>query len=83
MNNLSDRKKLTNFIDEAVIQRTKIKTTKEDLKAIVDEAKEQLDIEPKLFNALVSITEKNSFAEKQAEISNLETAIELLISSHG
>lgn len=78
LNNLDARAKLTNFIDEALIVKRSIQNKNDDLKAIREAATEKLGIEPKMFSQLVGLYFKGNFDEKQAELSELESAIELL-----
>lgn len=81
LNNSSDKAKLKNSIDEAILIKKAIKTKNEDFKVIADDAAEKVGIDPKLFKQLVSLYLKNNFAEKQAELSALESAIEMLVMS--
>lgn len=81
LNNTANRTKMKNFIDEAVRCKQAISDKNEDIKAIAHEAAEQINIDPKLFKQLVGITFKNNFTEKQAEISALDSAIELLFAT--
>lgn len=81
LNNPADKAKLKSFIDEAVDSNIRLSAEKDHMKSIVAEAKEKIEIEPKLFRALVNLYAKNSFAEKQAEIEALDTAIEMLVMS--
>lgn len=78
MNNSADRSKLTNSIDEAVRLKQQIKDRNDDMKVIVDDIHEKVEIDPKIFKALVNISFKNNAAEKQRDLNSLETAIECL-----
>lgn len=80
INNASDRNKLQNFIDEAVRCKLRIADENESFKAIKEEAAEQLEVAPKLFNQLVKISFDNSYLETKANISALDSAIDLLFS---
>ena len=79
LNNPARKSKLKNFIDEAVRCKQSIADKNEDMKILATEAAEQVNVDPKLFRQLVTLYFKNSFAEKQAEISALESAIEMLV----
>lgn len=81
LGNPSDKVKLKNFIDEAVRCKIKISDENESIKGLATEAAEKIEIEPKLFKQLVNLYFKNNFAEKQAEISALDSAIEMLVMS--
>lgn len=78
MNNSADRSKLNNAIDEYVQLLDQIKDRKESMKVIVDDIKEKIDIDPKLFRVLANITQKNNAVEKLAEAESLENAIEMM-----
>ena len=79
LNNLSDRAKLQNFLDEAVRSKSRIAGEQEQLKAIRDAAVEAVGIEGKMFNQLTALFYNNNFSEKQAELEKLDTAIEMLL----
>ena len=83
MNNSADRTKLNNSIDEYVKLLDSIKDKKESMKVIVDDIKEKIDIDPKLFKILANITQKNNAVEKLAEAESLENAIEMMFTIHG
>jgi hypothetical protein len=78
MNNSADRTKLNNSIDEYVKLLDSIKDKKESMKVIVDDIKEKIDIDPKLFKVLAGITQKNNAVEKLKEAESLENAIEMM-----
>ena len=79
LNNSADRKKLQNFIDEAVRCKVRMADEQESFKGIRDVAVEEIGIEGKMFNQLTALFFNNNFTEKQAELEKLETAIELLM----
>lgn len=79
--NPADKHKLQNFIDEAVRVKLRIADENESFKGIKDEAVEQLEVNPKLFNQLVKISLNNSYSETRAEISALDSAIDLLFAT--
>jgi hypothetical protein len=81
LNNPADKAKLKNYIDEAVRCKMKIADENESIKNITSEISEKIEIEPKLFKALVNVYHKNNFTEKQQELNRLETAIEMLVLS--
>jgi hypothetical protein len=83
LNNLSDRAKLQNFIDEAVRSKSRIAAEQEQLKAIREAAVEDVGIEGKMFNQLTALFFNNNFSEKQAELEKLDTAIDLLLMNKG
>jgi len=77
--NPSSLSQLKIFIDEAVNDKIKILDRNESIKRLREEAVEKLGIQPKMFNALVSLFFNNNFDEKLAEIGELETAIDGLM----
>lgn len=81
LSNPANKSKLKNYIDEAVICKQKIADENESIKNMAKEISEKISIDPKLFKQLVNMYFKNNFAEKQAEISSLDSAIELLLIS--
>lgn len=78
LNNLDARAKLTNFIDEALILKRSIDDKQQDIKIIREEALEKIGIEGKMFNQILGLYHKGNFGEKQEELSQLESAIEML-----
>lgn len=76
--NSSDRSKLQSYLDEAVRCRLRIADENEAIKGIREVALEKLGLEPKLFNQLVKVSFNSSYSETRAEISALESAIEIL-----
>jgi len=78
LNNPVSKAKLTNFIDEALIAKRSIDDKQADIKIIREAAMEKIGIEGKMFNSLLSLYHKGNFGEKQEELSQLESAIEML-----
>jgi hypothetical protein len=78
LNNPSDKSKLIAFLDEAVIHKKKIEMENEGITDLRNDAVEAMGLSPKLFNQLLRVTFKNSYTETKAEISALESAIEML-----
>jgi hypothetical protein len=79
----SQRAKLQNYIDEVVRCKTKILDENESIKTIRDAAVEELNIEPKMFNSLVSLFFNNNFEQKREELEKLEAAINALMQTSG
>ena len=79
--NPSDKAKLMGFLDEAVICKEKIADQQESIRAIRDEALQQVGLAPKLFNQLLAISYTKNPMEKQDEIHSLDAAIEILFAS--
>lgn len=78
INNSSDKAKLKGFIDEAILCYASIAMKNEDIKALRDEAVEQLGIDAKLFSNIVRVFRTESFEKTLEEMTELETALELL-----
>lgn len=79
LQNPADRAKLQNYVDEAVICKTKILDQQESIKTLKDSAVEELGIEPKMFGTLVSLFFNNNFDQKKAEIEKIEMALDALM----
>lgn len=75
----AQRAKLQNYIDEVVRSKTKILDENETIKTLRDTAVEELNIEPKMFSALVSLYFNNNFEQKRDELEKLEAAINALM----
>jgi hypothetical protein len=76
--NSADRSKLQGFLDEGVICKQRIADQQESIKAIRDEALQQIGLAPKQFNQLLAISYGNNPFEKQSEMHALDIAIEIL-----
>jgi hypothetical protein len=79
LNSPTNRSKLQNYIDEVVRTKTQILDKNEHIKSIKDVAVEELNIEPKMFAALVSLYFNNNFEQKRDELLKLEAAINALM----
>lgn len=73
------RSKLQNYIDEVVRCKAKILDENESIKVLRDAAVEELNIEPKMFSALVGLYFNNNFEQKRDELEKLEAAITALM----
>lgn len=78
LNNPSDKSKLVVFLNQAVEHKQRIALENDGIKTLRQDAAETIGLEPKLFNQLVRVSFNNSFTETKAEISALESAIEIL-----
>lgn len=76
LKNPSQRAKLTNYVDQAVACKVKIMDENESIKRLREIARDELDLQPKMFNTLVSLFLNNNFDEKKAEIEQIEVVIE-------
>ena len=79
LRNPAQRSKLQNYIDEAVRCKQKILDENESIKGLRESAVEELGIQPKLFNSLVSLFFNNNFEQKRDELEQLEFAIDALV----
>lgn len=77
----TQRAKLQNYIDEVVRCKAKILDENETIKALRESAVEELNIEPKMFNALVSTFFNNNFQQKRDEHQQILDAIDAIMSS--
>lgn len=82
LNSESNKAKLQNYVDEVIRCKTKILDENESIKGLRDAAVEELNIEPKMFNAIVSLHFNNNFDEKLAEIEQLEMVISALMQTN-
>lgn len=71
--------KLQNYIDEAVRSKQKILDEQESIKTLRQSATDEVGIEPKMFNLLVSMFFNNNFDQKKEELSKLEDALEAIM----
>lgn len=78
----STRRKLQTYIDESVVLKTQILDKQQSLKTLRDSAADELGIEPKMFNSLVSMFFNNNFEEKQQEVERMEAVLTALM-NHG
>ena len=83
LKNEMKRKKLQSYIDEVVRCKQKILDENESIRALRESAVDELEIQPKMFNSLVSLHFNNNFEEKREEIEQLDCAIELLLQLDG
>lgn len=78
INNESDRAKLKGFIDEAVRCHVRIADEQESVRGIREAATNDIGIDPKLFSNIVRVFRTDSFDKTKEEMTELETAIEML-----
>lgn len=77
--NPSQRAKLQNYIDEVVRCKQKILDENESIRVLREAAVDELNIEPKMFSAIVSLFFNNNFEQKRDELEKLEAAINALM----
>lgn len=75
--------RLQTYIDEVVRCKTKILDENESIKSLREAAVDELNIEPKMFNSLVSLFFNNNFEQKREELEKLEAAIDALMQVSG
>jgi hypothetical protein len=75
----SQRSRLMNYIDETVRCKTKILDEQESIRTLRDAAVEELNIEPKLFVALVNMAFNNNYEQRKMELEAQVEAIEALM----
>lgn len=79
LRNDAQAKRLQAIIDEVVRCKQRILDENESIRALRETAVDDLGIQPKIFNALVSLHFNNNFEEKREEIDQLDTAIEHML----
>ena len=83
LGNPQSRTKLQNYIDEAVRCKGRILDENESIKGLRDAAADELQLQPKMFNSLVTLYFNNNFEQKRSEIQELEFAIDVLLGMQG
>lgn len=76
LNNMAERAKLQNFLDEAVRCKMRIADEQESIKGLRDAAVDDLNIEPKMFNMLVGLFFNNNFEQKKEELEKMQNVID-------
>jgi hypothetical protein len=79
MNNPSLKSKLNNLVDEAVRAKQRIATEQETIKVLRDVAKNDLDLNPKLFNLYVASTFNNDYALRKTSLEEMIDLIDAVI----
>lgn len=74
----ADRQKLKGYIDAAVQARHRIKMEQEAIKDVRTEAKENLNVTPRMFTKLVRTIFTDSVSKEKAEAEEYEAVIELV-----
>lgn len=68
--------KLMNLVDEAVTCKAAIALQQTNVKALRDAAKEDLDLNPKLFNTFVAAAFNNDYAQRKDSLDEQVTLLE-------
>lgn len=71
--------KLNNMVDEAVRCKQRIHNEQQSIKDIRDAARNDVGINPKLFNYYVSMVFNNDYASRLENVQSLETLIETVM----
>lgn len=71
--------KLNNLVDEAVRCKIKIQTEQESIKGLRDAAREEVGLNPKLFNYYVSAVYNNDYAARKENLDQLSTLIDTVM----
>lgn len=75
----SQYSKLMNYIDESVRCKTKILDEQESIRTLREAVVDEMNIDPKMFNALVSMAFNNNYEQKKMELESQVEAIEALM----
>jgi uracil phosphoribosyltransferase len=67
--------KLTNLVDEAVKCKSAIAMQQTNIKVLRDEAKADLEVDPKLFNTFVAASYNNDYAQRKTSLDEQLTLI--------
>jgi hypothetical protein len=79
LQNPSMNAKLQNYIDEAVNCKQKILMENESIKTLRESAREELNIDPKVFGKLVGLYYNNNFEQQKEEAEKWELLLEALL----
>lgn len=79
MKDPNTKAKLTNLVDEAVREKLKIQQSRETINAIRDVAKDELSLNPKLFNYYVGAVYNNDYAARKESLDEMRTLIEMVM----
>lgn len=74
---------LSNFIDEAVTAKAAIAKQQAQIKAIRDRALEELELNPKLFNAYVAASFNNDYTKRKSNLDEQVTLLEHIMRAAG
>lgn len=72
--------KLNNLVDEAVRCKIRIQHEQETIKDLRDVAKNEVSLNPKLFNYYVAMVYNNDYAARKDNLEELSTLIESVMS---
>lgn len=72
----SMKAKLMTFVDEAVNCKKKIEFENQNLKALRENAKDELGIKPNVFNAYVSMVHANDYVQRKGKLEELVDMVE-------
>lgn len=75
------RAKLTNLVDEAVTCKGAIQMQQQNIKVLRETALDDVQISPKLFNALVAASFNNDYAQRKDNLEEQVTMLEHIMGS--
>lgn len=73
------KSKLSNYIDEAAALKLKIFTDQQTIKQIRDLAREELSLNPKLFNAYLGAVFNNDYVARRDDLQEVVTLLDRVI----
>jgi uncharacterized protein YpuA (DUF1002 family) len=77
------RSRLMNAVDSTIAYKNDIADAQADIKQVREDIVNDVNIDPKQFNAIVTLYAKDNFEEKSKEISTLEDIIHALMQVSG
>lgn len=73
--NPAEKAKLTNLVDEAVRCKTRIQLEQETIKQLRETAKDELSLNPKLFNYYVAMVYSNDYSARKDALDQLDKLV--------
>jgi len=70
---------LSSYVDEAVKCKQKIQFEQDNLKALRDNAKEELGLKPNVFNAYVAVVYNNDYVQRKEKLEELVDLIDYVM----
>ena len=75
----SMKAKLSSYVDEAVKAKQKIQHEQENIKALRDNAKDELGLKPNVFNQYVAMVYSNDYLQRKDKLEELVDLIDYVM----